>query len=618
MLAMVVAVVVAIPFLRCWNYGIIDLDDYQYLTLYRPVREWLGWESIVHAFTNVEESIWMPLTWFSYCADWAMFGDWFGGFHLHSIAVHCVNTLLVWWLLRLVFAPYAEERRETPLGLLAFLGALVWAVHPLRCESVVFVASRKDVLSFFWELLALICWVKGTQHRQTRYTVWSMVFFVLGSMCKPSVMTFPVLCLLLDAFAFREIRIFRYVVPLLFMLFLGAFAHWQQAIGGATVDYFRQPLWGRLLGACAAFGIYLRNFVWPQWLAPQCIKTWPVWPRFWLPGLVISGLWGWFLLKRALAYWDDRAEIVQVAARKWSVPTALTGTFKADYLFLGAAWFAIAVAPMLGIASFGYHSYADRFTYIPAIGLSILVVLGLAKAWEKFGRVAAVLPVSLAIVAFAACTWWQTGFWEDDYKLFTHTLEVDGDHNACAHGILACWYFEFPHDLENCCREFKITSNQDYQFVYPCFWIYVIALGELGRESEIAEQFRRFEAEAEKIHGPERMRAIWAGDPDLSPLEITTRGLYYACKVSWYLADNESLNSAKGILDRMRGKALEADTLWLFLRWKYNKAIGNQEETDRLYRELYKASRVMGYNRFRYLFKDPANIPTDNSPRDML
>jgi len=609
-LAMVVAVVVAIPFLRCWNYGIVNLDDYAYLVRHQAVREWMGWESVVHALSNLDEGIWMPLTWFSYCADWAMFGDWFGGAHLHSIAVHCANSLLVWWLLCLVFAPYAEEKKNIPFGLLALLGALVWAVHPLRCESVVFVASRKDVLSFFWELLALICWVKGTQHRQTRYTVWSVVFFVVGSMCKPSVMTFPVLCLLLDAFAFREIRIFRYVVPLLYMLFLGVFAQWQQAAGGATADMFRQPLWGRLLGACAAFGIYLRNFVWPQWLAPQCIKTWPVWPRFWLPGLVISGLWGWSLLKRALYHWDHRAD--------WSKRDgALTGRFEPDYLFLGAAWFAIAVAPMLGISSFGYHAYADRFTYIPAIGLSVLVVLGLAKAWERWGRIAAVLPASLVLVAFAAFTWRQTGFWENDYRLFSHTLEVDGDHNACAHMNLASWYFEFPHDLENCCREFALTADRDFRFVYPLFSVYAIALSESGRESELAEQFKRFNAATLAMFGPERAQAIWEGAPGLSKMEVSARLIYVSSKAAWLLADDKGAKAAKALLDQMSRNVMDTDVIWLYLQWRCSKALGDSAEADRWYREICRASKVAEYFCFRFLFDAP-DIPADKKPGNML
>jgi len=600
-------VMVAVPFLRCWDYGIVNLDDYQYVTLYRPVREWLGWASVVHAFTNLKESIWMPLTWLSYCADWAMFGDWFGGFHLHSIAIHAVNSMLAWWFLRLVFAPLSDERPEIPFGALAMLGAFFWAVHPLRCESVVFVASRKDVLSFFWEMLALICWVKGSQKRRWRHTAWAMAFFVVGSMCKPSVMTFPVLCLLVDAFAFREVRLFRYLAPVLYMLFLGWFANWQQTVGGAAVDFFNQPLWGRLLGACAAFGIYLRNVVWPQWLAPQCVKTWPAWPRFWLPGVVLSGLWGLFLVKRAFSYWDHRAETVR-DGRKFDVPCVLSCGFKPDYPFLGMAWFAIAILPMLGIASFGYHAFADRFTYIPALGLSILVVFGLARAWARWGRVAAIAPAAAAIVALAACTWRQTGFWIDDPTLFTHTLEVDGDQNACAHGILANWYFEFPHDVGKCAAEFDKISKDNFSYVYPSFWVYVIALGEAGRERDIAEQFKRFEAETARCHGPERMAAIWRGSDDLTDLEASIRSLYCSCKAAWWLADNDNLGSVKALFDSMRGEAFDKDSLWLFLRWKYNKAIGNQTEADRLFKALYEASKDMGYTRFRYLFRDSGEL----------
>ena len=251
----------------------------------------------------------MPLTWLSYSIDYMLFGDWFGGFHLHSILVHAANSCLVFLLLLSAFSGAGRASAAVP----CLLASIFWAVHPLRCESVVFLASRKDVLSFFWELLALICWVSGTRRNVAGrgamlHTALAIVLFAVAAMCKPSVMTFPLLCLLIDAFIFREVRVLRYIAPVACMVFLGAFAAWQQKAGGATFDPFNQPLYGRVLGAVAAFGIYLRNTVWPQWLAPQCVKTWPALPRFFWPGLAITGAAAWWLVSRALRYWDERNE----------------------------------------------------------------------------------------------------------------------------------------------------------------------------------------------------------------------------------------------------------------------------------------------------------------------
>lgn len=598
------AAIVFAAFLRCWNYGIINLDDYLYLTGYQPVYEWSGWNSVKHFFTNVDEGIWMPLTWFSFALDYILWGDWFGGFHLHSIFVHSLNFLLVWRLLSLIFDGLIPDKHRTWICLIA---SLIWAIHPLRCESVVFVASRKDVLSFFWELLALILWVKASSGKITNsssllHTALSVICFIIASTCKPSVMTFPVLCFLIDAFIFRKVRILRYIVPIAYMIFLGGFAAWQQTCGGATDDIFAQPLWGRILGACAAFGIYLRNFVWPQWLAPQCIKTWPEFPRFWVPGLLISIVWGFYLLRRAADYWAKRREIV-VVEQKQDFPTSLTGTFPPDYAFLGAAWFAIAIAPMLGIASFGYHAFADRFTYIPAVGLSILIALGMNAALTWLSKRLLVLLSTVVVVVLGACTWHQTGYWENDYKLFTRTIEVDGEHNGCAYGILANWYFEFPHDLEKSVEYFEKAIECDIRYVLSSYELYIFALCELGRTDEIGEKLKRYEDVITRVLGPDRAAMIWRGDPQITSRERFLLSLYQCSKLAWWLTDKKMLSSAEELIAEMRKNAKEDDHIWLYLQWKYYLLKGDQENADVLLQKLKDPSRKAGYCRFRYLRK---------------
>ena len=592
-------------FARCWNYGIVDLDDYIYLLYHDQVSNFSGLHSLKYFFTSVEEGIWMPLTWLSYAMDYMLFGDWFGGFHLHSIFLHTVNACLVWWLLRILFCD-VKACHSPFVDLVCLLGALVWAVHPLRCESVVFLASRKDVLSFFWELLALICWVKGSRRNlegrgAALPTALAVLFFVIASMCKPSVMTFPVLCFLLDAFIFREVRIFRYVAPVAYMLFLGAFAAWQQKMGGATLDPFGQPLYGRVLGAIAAFGIYIRNFVWPQWLAPQCVKTWPAMPRFLLPGLAITAAWGGYMYFKAMRYWNLRKESISVV--KWDdVPVRLTSTLPQDFIFTGVSWFAIAIAPMLGIASFGYHSFADRFTYIPSVGLSIILVAVITGFKSKLLRYFAVSAIFVAVVALALRTWHQTGYWENDCKLFSHTIEVDGEHNGAAHGILANWYFEFPHDLGKSVAEFDKALARDINYVMPCYNVYIIALSESGQENRIYERLNLYQKEVERQVGPDRAREIWNSDVGLEKDEQFYRSMYYCCKLAWNLADGDvNMQGAEKIVSQLSGKALEQDPVWLYLLMKYHRLSGNIEESDRLLDLLLAPKGKVGYIQFRYL-----------------
>lgn len=582
------------PFLRAWDYGLVSLDDYFYILKLPELIDWAGWESVRVAFTHVKDGIWMPLTRLSYALDHAVFGGWYGGFHLHSILVHSANACLVWWLLRTILRQvYSDVRR---IDWVCLFAALFWAIHPLRCESVVFLASRKDVLSFFWEMLAFVFWMRGTSRRDTAL---AMAFFVLGSFCKPSVMTFPVLCLLLDAFVRREVRVWRLVLPVAYMVGLGFFAAWQQQSGGATQDMYAQTLLQRILGAAAAFGIYVRNTVWPDALAVQCIKRWPDAPRFLLPGLVVSGAWGLFLVRKLRAFWDARAGIVcrdrETTGWRYELPTP------PDLVFVGAAWFAVAVAPMLGIANFGYHAFADRFTYIPAFGISILVAVALYKASKWLMAVGVVVLAALGVM-----TWRQTGYWRDDETLFTHTLEVDGDRNALAHSVLANWYFEFPHDLPSALREFEAVARHDVRYLLPLYDIYVMTLCESGREGEVAERLRHFQDLLVKSYGSEVIANMYAGDPG-TPKEL--KELYVidqAARLAWCLNDKDGCATAKDMLDRIYTPALDNKPIWLYLMMKYHRLAGEDEAADKCRARLLDPKGKHGYTQFRYLRKENA------------
>ena len=608
------------PFLRAWNYGLIDLDDYPYLVNHPEIYDWNGWESLRFCFTDMRDCIWMPLTWLSYALDYLLFGTWYGGFHIHSIFVHFLNSVLVFILLRQIGNSISGGRRSDASYLIA---ALVWAVHPLRCESVVFLASRKDVLSFFWELLALICWVRGSDEcrvmsdecrvrsaekdakcevRVVGYTVVATLFFVIGSMCKPSVMTFPVLCFLIDAFIFRRVSFLRFAAPVAYMLFLGAFAGYQQGVNGATADMFRQPLWGRLLGACAAFGIYLKNTVWPLDLAPQCIKTWPQLPRFWLPGLVLSGLVCWWLAKVALGYWNERKKTVKVEYFE-DLPVRLVGDYGPHPLFVGVAWFAVAVAPMLGIKSFGFHAFADRFTYIPSVGLSIVLVVVLDRLVTRFPKWSgSIMAVSAACVpALAGCTWRQTGFWRDDKTLFSHTLEVDGDQNTSAHSVLATWSFEFPHDLNRCVAEYEKVLAQNPDFAVPSYHIYLMALLELGRNEEIGDKMQFLTRELARQVDSDKLRRIQMGGEGLSAWESSAHAVYLCCRAIWDMTDESGLKRAGEIIRELRNATYGDDASLVYLDYLHARRCGDSVRAEALRQKLTDSSIKQGYVQCRFL-----------------
>ena len=588
--AALIGLVAVLPFLRAWDYGLINLDDYAYLSCHPQLWQGPFLTSVRHFATTVQDAIWMPLTWLSYALDYAVFGDWYGGFHLHAIALHGVNAALVYCLLRMIFAD--SEKREWA----CIAGAVLWALHPLRCESVILLSSRKDLLSFFWELLALICWIRGSRRDgrdELRLSSWAMVFFALGACCKPSVMTFPALCLILDAFVVRKIVIRRYAVPFAFSIFLGVFASWQQHVGGAMTNGADETFLMRLADSVAAFGIYLKNTVWPQGLILQCTKRWPELPRFLLPAIVICLAYGGYLLAKLNWYRLNFGNCVRVSRQgKW--PDLVESAAPRDYALAGMLWFAVAIFPMLGLVSFGYHAFADRFTYIPSFGLSIVLAGTLVRMGQVVRPVAAVgLALGLGML-----TWRQVGFWRNDCAIFSHTLEADGDDNWFAHRSLGGWYFEFPHDLENCVRHYGRAFECAPEQFGNNYIIYICALCELGRTDEIGNLLNAYWESITKGHSQEEIACMVRDEAGREANEVYNR--YLMCKTAWWMTDPATVDLAEGYLHKMESRC-STDKGYSYLRWQLAKRTGNREEESKYFAELTKPNRADGYFSFRYL-----------------
>lgn len=603
----------ALPFLRAVHYGIVNLDDYFYVAWHDPVIGGLGWDGVSFAFTSLEDGIWMPLTWLSYMFDWSLAGLLHGNcgtfeglqgggavagiMHLHSILIHAVNAMLVWRVLCAVAESGAcwlagddlKQWRVRSLPLVAALAAVIWAVHPLRCESVAFIASRKDVLSLFWMLLAMLAWFRFQRGGRCRVTyAASMLFFVLGALAKPSVMTFPVLCFIVDFFIRRRVRPFDYALPLAMAAALGWFAGYAQAVGGAMLNSMGVPYWYRLVNAAAAFGLYLWNVVWPRDLAPQCVLMWPGWPRFCVPGIAICAVVCGWIAFRALRFRERFSKLVDTSWHGLALEWRPKGG--AEPVFAGIVWFAVAIAPMLGVVGFGYHSLADRFTYIPAIGLSISV-MGLMLRTGRARR--ACLSALAAVAVLSAMAWWQTGFWRDDHSLFTHTLEVDGDRNATAHLLLAYWYFEFPHDLTKSVEHFEKAIAVSRRQVEKRFEIYVFALCELGRESEVPPLLKEYDA---WIRKDAEDNPKFGKD---SPRTKAMRVAYFISRIAYLITQPDLRKAAREEL--YGNQSLGCYPGALYLKWRLAIAEGDETGAKAAQCNLLEKVSKKGYIQFRYL-----------------
>lgn len=419
--AALVAAVVAV-FGRSVGFGFVNLDDTDYVTANPWVLQGLTAESIRWAFTAFHSGHWHPLTWLSLMLDTTLFGPGPAARHAVNVALHALNAVLA----------YAFLVRATGSRGRSALVAALFALHPLRVESVVWITERKDVLSgtfFFLTLLAWTAWVRpgrrvGDGRRvhlgapggsapgaaALRYGL-VLLAFALGLLAKPMLVTLPALLLLLDVWPFarwrREsvLRLVAEKLPLFALALASSLVTLaSQGAAGATASADVVPLASRLAGAAWGYLAYLGKTLWPVELA----VFYPLRP---VPATEAVPAAAVMLAATAFFVWRTRR-----------TPAAAVGW----------AWFVGMLVPVIGLVHVGGQAYADRFTYLPHLGLFVALVWTLA---DVLPRRAALPAAAVATAAFAAVSAWQVGHWRDSVTLFTRALAVT-DGNFMAHNNL--------------------------------------------------------------------------------------------------------------------------------------------------------------------------------------
>ena len=586
-----VFLIAVLPFVPSVRHGLAPCDDYDYVRRNAEVTSGLGWRNAVWAFGYTKLGIWMPVTWLSYQADWTLFKGRPSAMHLHSVAVHGVNAVLLWVLLGMVLgqvnagarrtdgqdvrrpsweAPDGQDARRPSGGYVwtvAALAALVWAVHPLRAESVVWIASRKDVLSMAGLLASLIAWVRARQggcHLLRSPWYWaSLAFASLGALAKPSVSVYPGLVFVLDFFVLGkfERKAAPYVAPALLGLGVaveGALAQgWAGAFGSQAL-----PLHGRLMNVCAAFGLYVGNTVWPWSLAVDCVQKWPTPPRGLLPGVVITG-----------------AAVVALARAGRRIRAAGWRTPAPDWLLAGLVWFCGALLPFL--TAFGIHAQADRFTYIPSVGWS-LAALGalLSTRWARGAG-------ALLVCAFAVLGIRQTGFWANERTLYEHTLEVDGANNDRAQALLAVRSWCVDGNLDEAVERFARAEAVDPGGLEGLEHIYMFALAESGRIDEARALLERLTAASDARRGRLTDEGV-----ELTGLGLT-RGFRLA-RAAYFIATDESRRLADDELCEL-GRDYPDNLLVLYLKGRFLWVKGDRAGAVAAWREMMRKGKGEDY-----------------------
>ncbi len=386
------AIIIAVVYAPVASFEFVNWDDDQYIVENPRVLGGLTLENIGWAFTTTHVANWHPLTWLSHQLDCTLWGSRPGPAHVENVLWHMLNS---WLVIRVL-------RRLGASTWFAVVVAAIFALHPLRVESVAWISERKDLLSATTSLLAVLAHLNYVASPSWRRMATVVGWQVASLMFKPMLVTLPVLLLILDggplarltSASWRQRLLEKLPLVLVSALFC-AIAIVAQHAGGALRPLDDLPLIDRITNASAVTFVYLQQTVWPTQLA--CFYP-----------LKVYGLGGASLLMFA---------VISVLSL-W--PSALR-----RQLSYGWLWYIVALLPVIGLVQVGGQSHADRYTYLPQIGLLVMLV-GSTVRWLPNRRIQAV--IATAVVGVLA---WQSSrqvlVWRDSEKLFTHCLAVTGE-----------------------------------------------------------------------------------------------------------------------------------------------------------------------------------------------
>ncbi len=386
------------------GHQFITLDDDAYIKGNVMVNRGVTLAGVAWAFSTFDQGNWHPLTWIAHMMDSQLFGMNAGGHLLVNALIHIANTLLVFWFL------FRTTHARWPSA----LAAALFALHPLHVESVAWAAERKDTLSTFFGLLSLIAYVRYAKGPSIRRYAWVAITLVLGLLAKPMLVTWPFVMLLLDYWPLRRFDLtprkematklwplLREKFPLFALVAASAvITTIAQSHGGAVRTFQDFPIALRLTNALVSYVKYLLLTFWPNDLGvyyPYTTAGTPAWQIICAAFLLIG--------ITAFCFFQRKSR---------------------PYLVVGWLWFLGALVPVIGIVQVGGQTMADRYFYIPSIGLFIVIAFGLADI-AKTRRVAPSLSAAVAsgiLLALAILTNAQIHRWSDSFTLFKHTLAV--------------------------------------------------------------------------------------------------------------------------------------------------------------------------------------------------
>jgi protein O-mannosyl-transferase len=451
------------------NFDFVKYDDRNYVYENPNVLNGLTHDGIISAFTTPRSGNWLPLTWLSFMLDSQLFGLNPGRMHLVNLFFHIINTLLLFAVLK---------KMTGSLWPSAFVAA-AFAIHPVHVESVAWVINRKDVLSTFFFMLTLAAYAGYVRGGGLFRYLLAILLFVFGLLAKPILVTLPFVLLLLDYWPLGRFAapqaiettsipdkrrlLYRIIIEKIPFFVLAAVSSTvtfiAQKSGGSVPDINTISLQSRVANTLLSYTRYIGKMFWPQNLAvfyPRDIDRFSFW-QIAMCAMLLLGI---------------------------SVFVIRFGRNR-KYLPVGWFWFVGTLIPVIGLVQSGAQAYADRYTYIPYIGLFIMVAWGLPGLLSKLPQRKIALGLSMVIVlaTLGICTHKQVSFWNNTITLFTHAIEVT-QNNYVAYNNLGV-ALKSVDRYQDAIEAYKqaIKSKPDYVEAY---YNLGIAYGKLGiRQNEI-------------------------------------------------------------------------------------------------------------------------------------
>jgi tetratricopeptide (TPR) repeat protein len=446
---------VLLVFWQVHNFDFINYDDNAYIYENPHVFDGLTRDGIVWAFTAAHSYNWHPLTWLSHMLDCQLFGPKPGRMHLVNVLLHLANTLLLFALLK---------KMTGSLWPSTFVAA-AFALHPMHVESVAWIAERKDVLSTLFLLLTLAAYVSYVRCRGTSRYLLTVLLFALGLMAKPMLVTLPFVMLLLDYWPLGRIdarrTLYRALVEKIPFFALAAassvITYFAQHSGGSVIRMDALPPVYRAANAFLSYARYIGRMFWPQDLAlfyPFDAHT--------------------------IGYrWIAISILVMIVV---SILVILFGR-KQKYLAVGWFWFVGTLVPVIGVVQVGSQAFADRYTYVPYIGLFVMIAWGLPELLSGLPYRKFVLGISatVALASLGICARQQVSYWKDSVTLFSHTLDVT-QNNDLVHNNRGIAYEKIGRRQESI-EDFReaVRINPDNAEAYNNLGV---AYGKLGRHED--------------------------------------------------------------------------------------------------------------------------------------